>query len=144
MSVIRITKECSFDTAHVLEGYPGKCKNIHGHTYHLKVTVKGKVNNADIPQKGMVMDFGDLKKILKEHIIPLYDHKLIINAATQKYKNLLDNEGVRPVNYQPTSENMLLEMVAIIKQHLPSHITLHKVFLRETATSFAEWHAEDN
>ena len=65
--MIRITKHFDFETGHALYGYDGKCKNVHGHSYKLWVTVIGKpisdVNNVKL---GMVIDFGDLKKIVKE------------------------------------------------------------------------------
>ena len=60
---IRVTKVFTFDMAHALYGYDGPCKNIHGHTYILSVTLKGKViNENNHPKNGMVIDFSDFKK----------------------------------------------------------------------------------
>jgi len=79
MNNIRITKQFDFEAAHALEGYYGKCKDIHGHSYHLKVTVLGKVHlGADKVEESMVMDFTDLKKIIKGEVIDLFDHKLVL------------------------------------------------------------------
>ena len=70
MSKIRITKKFRFEAAHALYGYDGKCKNIHGHNYKLFVTVIGvPVNDNSNAKEGMVMDFGDLKKIVNTQII---------------------------------------------------------------------------
>ena len=67
MSKIRITKEFSFETGHALYGYDGKCRNVHGHSYHLSVTVIGNpITDSSHVKLGMVIDFGDLKKIVKE------------------------------------------------------------------------------
>ena len=72
MNKIRITKHFDFETAHALYGYDGKCKNIHGHSYHLHVTVIGiPIDDDQDPKNGMVMDFGDLKVIVKNEIIKL-------------------------------------------------------------------------
>ena len=75
--MIRITKEFKFEMAHALHGYDGLCKNIHGHSYKLFVTVKGKIKNEKGNTKdGMVLDFTSLKDIVKKHIILKYDHSL--------------------------------------------------------------------
>jgi len=64
--LIRVTKEFSFEMAHVLWNYDGPCKNVHGHSYRLFVTLSGfPVDNQENPKNGMVIDFGDLKVLLK-------------------------------------------------------------------------------
>ncbi len=81
MSKIRITKHFDFETAHALYGYDGKCKNIHGHSYQLFVTVIGTpIDDANHVKNGMVMDFGDLKKIVKSEIVDSFDHGIVLNA----------------------------------------------------------------
>ena len=63
--MIRLTKEFSFEMAHALAGYDGPCREIHGHSYKLFVTVRGiPEQNPNSPKFGMVMDFGDLKRIV--------------------------------------------------------------------------------
>ena len=77
--VIRITKEFKFEMAHALKDYDGPCRNIHGHSYEMKVTVSGTpVDDKNNPKLGMVMDFGDLKKIVRETIIEVFDHALVL------------------------------------------------------------------
>ena len=146
MSVIRITKEFQFEMAHALVGYDGPCKNIHGHSYKLKVTVKGEVKkDTSDSDEGMVIDFGLIKKIVNDLIVDKYDHSLVLNekmeidTAQFKFMNKLI---ILP--YQPTCELMLVDFAAQIKEQLPSHIELHSLFLRETPNSYAEWFAEDN
>jgi len=144
--MIRITKEFKFEMAHALHGYDGLCKNIHGHSYRLWVTVKGEVRNEKGHRKdGMVMDFGVLKEIVKPNIIDKYDHSLVLNANSPHADlNLSAFEKVFYLSYQPTSENLVIDFATIIQSKIPEHITLCKVILSETATSFAEWNAEDD
>jgi 6-pyruvoyltetrahydropterin/6-carboxytetrahydropterin synthase len=148
MTTIRITKEFSFEAAHALRGYDGPCKSIHGHSYQLSVTVTGSpLADPGSPKTGMVMDFGDLKKIIRKNIIDPVDHSLILNKDypaedVQKIREVFCN--VIWVDYQPTSENMLVDFAGRIKNLLPEGVRLHSLRLRETGNSFAEWFAEDN
>ena len=83
MSTIRITKKCNFETGHALYGYDGKCKNVHGHSYKLSVTVSGKpITDNSNPKFGMVIDFTDLKKIVNEEIVDIFDHATVFNKNT--------------------------------------------------------------
>lgn len=147
MKKIRITKEFSFEMAHALYGYDGPCKNVHGHSYQLSVTLLGIPNEDPNDVKfGMVMDFSDLKTIVKREVIDVFDHALVVNGNTP-HAQLADQkqwaEKIILANYQPSCENLLLDFIEKIKVHLPSNITLISAKLRETATSFAEWHAID-
>jgi len=144
MNKIRITKQFDFEAAHALEGYHGKCKDIHGHSYHLRVTVLGKVSlDTDRVEESMVMDFTDLKTIIKPKVIDLFDHKLILKEDSRFRGIEENNERVLYVPYQPTCENMLLDIVLKIKDDMPEGVVLHSAFLRETPRSYAEWFAED-
>lgn len=149
MSNIRITKQFSFETGHALYGYDGKCKNVHGHSYKLSVTVIGKpiVDRSNV-KFGMVIDFTDLKKIVKEEIVDQFDHATVFNETTPHIElaKELKTRGhhVILVDYQPTSENMVIDFSNKIKNLLPENIELHSLKLQETETSFAEWYAEDN
>lgn len=149
MSVVRVTKQFSFEMAHTLDGYDGACREIHGHSYRLFVTVRG-VPCADegSPKCGMVVDFGVLKLIVNRLVVDRLDHSLVIRRSERNEQILgvlNDRFGrVVEVDYQPTCENMLADFAARIEADLPSHVKLHALRLHETATSFAEWMAEDN
>jgi 6-pyruvoyltetrahydropterin/6-carboxytetrahydropterin synthase len=144
--MIRITKEFKFEMAHALHGYDGLCKNIHGHSYRLWVTIKGEVRNENGHVKdGMVMDFAELKEIIKPEIIDKYDHSLVLNANSPHASiDLSAFEKVFYLPYQPTSENLVMDFATIIQSKMTKRIILCKVVLSETATSFAEWNLEDN
>ncbi len=145
---IRITKTFSFEMAHALFGYDGPCKNIHGHSYELAVTLTGKTEaDPSNPKYGMVIDFSDLKRIVKERVINEYDHALVLNRNSP-HKELAEGKSIMEkiifTAYQPTCENLLLDFVQKIKAGLPKHTSLHHLKLKETASSYAEWYAEDN
>ncbi|WP_298319902.1 6-carboxytetrahydropterin synthase [uncultured Aquimarina sp.] len=149
MSKIRITKQFSFETGHALYGYDGKCKNVHGHSYKLSVTVIGSpITDTSHVKLGMVIDFGDLKKIVKEDIEDVFDHATVFNKNTPHIElaRELEKRGhnVILVDYQPTSENMVIDFAKKIKARLPENIRLHSLKLQETETSFAEWYESDN
>lgn len=149
MSNIRITKQFTFETGHALYGYDGKCKNVHGHSYKLSVTVIGTpITDAAHVKYGMVIDFSDLKKIVKEEIVDVFDHATVFNKNTPHVDlaKELENRGhnVLLVDYQPTSEMMVIDFSKKITKRLPNHIKLHSLKLQETETSFAEWYASDN
>ena len=149
MSNIRITKQFSFETGHALYGYDGKCRNVHGHSYKLSVTVIGTpISDSNNVKFGMVIDFGDLKRIVKSEIVDVFDHATVFNKNTphvELAKELSDRgHNVLLVDYQPTSEMMVIDFAEKIKKHLPDHIQLHSLKLQETESSFAEWYASDN
>ncbi|MCF4100569.1 6-carboxytetrahydropterin synthase [Gillisia sp. M10.2A] len=149
MSKIRITKQFSFETGHALYGYDGKCKNVHGHSYKLSVTVIGTpITDTTNVKYGMVIDFGDLKRIVKSEIVDKFDHATVFNKNTPHVELAAElqqrDHNVILVNYQPTSENMVIDFSEKIKKNLPPHIQLHSLKLQETDTSFAEWYACDN
>ncbi|MCH3881185.1 MULTISPECIES: 6-pyruvoyl trahydropterin synthase family protein [Tenacibaculum] len=149
MSTIRITKQFNFETGHALYGYDGKCKNVHGHSYKLSVTVIGSpITDSSNVKFGMVIDFSDLKKVVKEEIVDAFDHATVFNKNTphvELAKELQDRgHHVILVDYQPTSEMMVIDFAEKIKNRLPENINLHSLRLQETETSFAEWFASDN
>lgn len=147
-AVIRVTKEFHFEMGHVLWNYDGPCRNVHGHSYRLYVTVAGvPADNPSDPKNGMVMDFTILKKIVKKEITEIFDHSVVLNSRHDKakidsLKSLLGN--VVLVNYQPTCENLVADFAGRISQKLPGGVRLFSLKLYETATSYAEWFASDN
>jgi 6-pyruvoyltetrahydropterin/6-carboxytetrahydropterin synthase len=149
MNKIRITKQFDFETGHALYGYDGKCRNVHGHSYKLSVTVIGTpIEDAQDVKYGMVIDFKDLKVIVQDEIVDKFDHATVFNKNTPHVElaHELQTRGhnVILVDYQPTSEMMLVDFAAKINAKIPDTITLHSLRLQETATSYAEWFASEN
>lgn len=145
MTKIRITKTFVFEMAHALLGYDGPCKHIHGHSYKLDVTILGEpIEDKSSVKLGMVMDFGDLKQIVRKTIVEPFDHSLVLHrdAAIEHDAEMFGR--VIYVAYQPTSENMLIDFAEKLNSLLPGEVKLHSLRLYETATSYAEWFAADN
>ena len=147
MKRIRITKVFHFEMAHALHGYDGKCAQIHGHSYELSVTAIGvPIVDASNPKLGMVVDFGALKKLVNDKIVSKLDHALLLSNRSAKLGS--DSGGlfnrVVYAGFQPTCENMLIDMVGKIQDGLPSTVELHSLKLVETPTCYAEWFASDN
>ena len=135
--------------AHALYGYNGPCKNIHGHTYHLHVTWRGKpLQDNHHPKNGMVMDFKDIKTVIKKKITDKFDHALVLNANSPHKK--LDKklteqfEKVIFLPSQPTCENLLIHFQKILMAVKKPGIKLVCIKLEETPSSFAEWFLSDN
>lgn len=148
MSIVRVTKEFKFEMGHALLGYDGVCKYVHGHSYILFVTVKGKPIAADDNAKlGMVLDFGDLSAIVDKYIVNFYDHSFAINKDVPEDVFSTNHEmfqNVHRLDFQPTCENLVLHFAELLQAHLPASVNLHSIKLHETAKAFAEWYAEDN
>ncbi|TCO72704.1 6-carboxytetrahydropterin synthase QueD [Marinisporobacter balticus] len=100
--------EHSFDSAHFLANYNGKCRNIHGHRWKVIVEVQAETLINEGQLDGMVVDFGDLKKDVKE-MVDHYDHALIIQENTMRRETLtyLIEDGFKIINvaFRPTAEN---------------------------------------
>ncbi len=148
MAKIRLTKEFNFEMAHALWNYDGLCKNIHGHSYKLLVTVIGEaITDKKNPKLGMVMDFSDLKQIVKKEITEKYDHSIVLSKDAQQLQiqNIAQMFGRMEISeYQPTCENLILDFAMKLKNQLPAKVQLHSLKLYETSTSYAEWYASDN
>ena len=147
MAIVRLTKTFTFEMAHALFNYDGKCKNIHGHSYKLEVTVKGRpIEKSANPKDGLLIDFGDLKKIVNAKVVDIFDHALVMKKdySDELLSSLSANfELIRYVDYQPTCENLISDFAGKIEGALPEGVALHHLVLHETATAFCEWFAED-
>jgi 6-pyruvoyltetrahydropterin/6-carboxytetrahydropterin synthase len=134
--------------AHSLFEYDGVCSNIHGHSYNLEITISGgPLQQPGHPKDGMVMDFHELKLLVKQNIIEKLDHALMISnqsshEQTEALRKVTNRLYIVP--FQPTTENILSHIATILKPLLPQNVTLYSIRLYETVTSYAEWFAADN
>lgn len=139
--MILLTKIFHFEMAHAINGYPGACKNIHGHSYELHVQVS---SNNDIDEYilgvGLEIDFKDLKKVVKHHIIDVFDHHLLLSKTfIGKNPSLLNSDNLLIWEVEPTAENMLIYILKTLKKELPANNILKKLILFETKDSYAVW-----
>lgn len=151
MTKVRITKEFSFECAHSLYGYDGKCSQLHGHSYRFFVTIKGSpLPSCDSPKGGMLADFRDLKDMVNEVIVEKFDHSLVLMEGTPLSKELAQSyTNVIITPFRPTTENLITHFASLISAEMSSHpkfahTELFALKLHETATSYVEWYAEDN
>ena len=121
--MVNVTKLFEFEACHHLPHYDGACHNIHGHSYKLEVTVSGQVSkNENDPKCGMIIDFKDLKAIVKSVAVDKYDH----SNLNEFFPN-------------PTAEIMVKQIAVDIMSKLPQGVYLMSCKLWETSTSYAEW-----
>lgn len=136
---MRVTVEFAFDAAHRIPGHPGKCAYLHGHTYHLEVTVSAERLDA----LGMVMDFDDLRALVRKSVLDRWDHATLLwsedplAAAIERVQDEAPEKVVRLAG-NPTAETLTQEAWQAISQNLPPGIRLERVAIRETPTCFSE------
>ncbi|MBP5644880.1 MAG: 6-carboxytetrahydropterin synthase [Bacteroidales bacterium] len=142
---LRLTKQFSFEMAHALPAYEGKCHNIHGHSYKLFVTVEGApLSQIGAPTDGMVLDFHTLKECVEKHIVDRFDHALVLpqkNVGSDTNPDTgLGGYAAKLifVDFQPTTENLLLHFARLLDGQFPPGVRLYSLKLYETETSCAE------
>ncbi|AWX15107.1 6-carboxytetrahydropterin synthase QueD [Mergibacter septicus] len=139
--MIKISKEFSFDMAHLLDGHDGKCQNLHGHTYKLQVELTGKLHTTGA-KRGMVMDFSDVKKAVKELIIDQLDHAFIYDKFSErecKIAQLLESMQLKTfaLETRTTAEEMARFIFNQLKTK--ANLPISSVRLWETPTSYCEY-----
>lgn len=139
--MITVTKIFSFETAHAIFGYEGPCKHIHGHSYHLYVTVSCHVGD-DMPlaAPGFLIDFRELKAIVQRNVIDELDHALVLSEDFLQHHTFPGRPGnLRTWSMEPSAENMLFFIRKQLENRLPDGVFLHQLKLFETEGSYAEW-----
>lgn len=139
----RLTTEASFDSAHFLAGYKGKCANLHGHRWRVVVTVKSEELKTDEQERGMCVDFSDIKDDLKE-LTDSYDHTFIYEKGSLKESSIAAflDEGFKmtEVDFRPTAENFSKHFYDVLKE---KGYNMSSVSVYETPNNCASY-SEDN
>ena len=134
--MLSITKVFTFEAAHAISCYEGACKNIHGHSYELHVTVAGKI----VEEIAMIMDFKKLKSIVQQEVLNDFDHALMLKINEHNIDTSQSlNTKLIWMKEEPTAEYLLVEILARIRKQLPQDVLLKRLKLYETATCYAEW-----
>lgn len=136
--MLTVSKECRFDAAHVLTNHAGQCKNLHGHTYRVVVEVADAADGAD-----MVIDFKDLKQVMREVIKERFDHAFIYNeesASEREIATMIAKHGMKSVGlpFRSTAENLARHFFNELKPRV--NVVSVKVF--ETPESCAEYRVD--
>lgn len=132
-----LRSEASFDAAHFLKDYEGKCRNIHGHRWRVVVSIKAENLSEETQTRGMLIDFSDLKKAVKE-ACDFFDHSLIYEKDSLKKSTitaLLDeNFKLNEVSFRPTAENFSRYFFEKLKE---KGFPVHRVDVYETPNNCA-------
>lgn len=139
--MFKIAKEFSFDMAHMLDGHDGKCQNLHGHTYTLQVEVIGDLHKIGA-KRGMVMDYSDLKALVKTHILNKMDHAFIYDLNSEKecrVAALLNelNSKTFGIPARTTAEEMAKFIFDTLSEQAKLPVSLIRLW--ETPTSYCEY-----
>lgn len=138
--MLQVTKIFRFETAHAIFGYPGLCKNIHGHSYVLHVTVAGQSLSDEPGPGGFILDFKELKHLVNSQVVLLLDHRTILSESyLAEHPSLASLSHVCTWTREPTAENILLYIRDTLKRQLPQGVVLRRLRLFETGDSYAEW-----
>lgn len=139
--MLSLSKIFHFEMAHAIYGYSGACKDIHGHSYELHVSVCSDEEDTNyIPAPGLLIDFKDIKKLVTELIVNKMDHHLLLSQDfLNNNKTISAAENLVIFEAEPTAENLIVYIRNMIKQNLPKHIRLTHLKLYETKDSYAEW-----
>lgn len=138
MEKVELTRKFTFEMSHSLRGYDGLCRNIHGHSYKLYVTVEGEPSRDESsPKLGMVIDFSDLKSIVNTLIVDRLDHSYVVRKGGDVEQLKAEGHRVIETDYQPTCENMVIDFARMIAPKLPKGVILKEIKLYETENSYA-------
>jgi 6-pyruvoyltetrahydropterin/6-carboxytetrahydropterin synthase len=143
MTKMFVTKRFGWEMSHLLEGHNGLCKNNHGHSYHLDVSVEGPIQKNS-SSRGMIIDFKDLKEIVNRCIVDKFDHAYVYNVNdgnSREIGALFEKKGMKTFKFllRTTAENMATWMFREINLELrkkyKSSIKCKRIVLWETETS---------
>jgi 6-pyruvoyltetrahydropterin/6-carboxytetrahydropterin synthase len=144
--IVSITRRLEFDSGHRIPNHDGQCKHLHGHRYAIEVTLTGEI--ADHPGKaddGMVLDFGDIKRLTHQHLVELWDHAFLVAKEDEvlvSFLNSLPNHKTVVMEHVPTVENLANTAFTILQpifqQAFGGHLVLTALRLYETPNCWAD------
>ena len=136
------------DTGHRVQNHKSMCRTLHGHRYRWEAEIEGDVVTKEgVSEEGMLIDFGDISKILEEHIHDVVDHAFIVyegdNEALEALSSMGDGHRTLVVPFIPTAENLAKWAFEQVEPHISSAYgnmrRLHSFHVRETPKSWASW-----
>jgi len=146
---MEITRRLEFDAGHRIPNHEGHCRHIHGHRYVIEVTLLGDVlNHQGYADDGMVLDFGDIKKLTNELIVSKWDHAFLVAKEDESLVNFLGSiQGHKTVvlDVIPTVENLAQTAFSILepvlKNNFSGRLNLSRLRLYETPNCWADVYA---
>lgn len=140
---MNLTTRFTFDAAHRILGHPGKCAYLHGHTYHLEVTV----TSGGLDALGMIVDFDDLRALVRKAVLDRWDHATLLSAEDPLVPAITGVQAEAPekvvrLKNNPTAEVLTREAWQAISQALPPGLSLLRVKVEETPACSSELTAD--
>ena len=143
---MRITRRLEFDAGHRIPDHASQCRHLHGHRYAIEVTLSGEIiDAAGKPVNGMVMDFGDMKTIAREHVVDHWDHAFLVyrgDIAVAEFLAGMPDHKTVVLDTVPTAENLAREAFRILdpvyRDTYGNHLRLERVRLYETPNCWAD------
>lgn len=144
--MIQLTKIFHFEMAHAIYGYQGACKNIHGHSYELHVSVSASNDKEEyIPAPGFIIDFSEIKQIVNAAVVWKFDHALLLSEKfLAEHPSFPKQDNLVIFKAEPTVENLLVYIKQALESRLPEGVKLVHLKLYETSNSYAEWTNSNN
>jgi 6-pyruvoyltetrahydropterin/6-carboxytetrahydropterin synthase len=141
-----ITRKLEFDAGHRIPDHRSQCRNLHGHRYVLEITLQGElVETEGAPDRGMVMDFADVKALAMEHLVNKWDHAFIVYARDEIVRGFLEQMADHKtvvLDRIPTVENLAAEAFRILSgvydAHYGVNLKLKRIRLYETPNCWAD------
>ena len=147
-SAISITRRLEFDSGHRIPNHDGQCKHLHGHRYAIEVTLTGEVtHHPGKADDGMVLDFGDIKRLTNQYIVDLWDHAFLVAKEDEglvAFLATLPNHKTVVMEHVPTVENLAKAAFAILQpvfsKSFGGRLELSALRLYETPNCWADVH----
>lgn len=144
--MLTITRKLEFDAGHRIPDHRSQCKNLHGHRYVLEITLQGEVVDTEgASDRGMVMDFADVKRLAIEHLVDAWDHAFLVYEGDVKVRAFLESlpeHKTVVLDRIPTVENLAAKafeaLANVYDAHYGVNLRLAKVRLYETPNCWAD------
>lgn len=148
---MHITRRLEFDAGHRIPSHDSQCKHMHGHRYAIEVTLSGDIIVTEgLSEQGMVMDYAEVKRIAKEHVVDAWDHAFLVyrgDRVVLDFLNSIAGHKTVVLEVPPTAENLarvafnLLD--AAYRDTYGNHLSLQRVRIYETPNNWADWTRRD-
>jgi 6-pyruvoyltetrahydropterin/6-carboxytetrahydropterin synthase len=143
---MQITRRLEFDAGHRIPNHNSQCKHLHGHRYTIEITLSGDIITTEgVSEQGMVMDFSDVKRIAKAHVVDAWDHAFLVyrrDRPVLEFLNTLPDHKTVVLDVIPTAENLAKVAFDLLlpayRDIYGNHLRLERVRLYETPNNWAD------
>ncbi len=143
---MQITRRLEFDAGHRIPGHSSQCRHLHGHRYAIEITLSGNIITTEgLSEQGMVMDYSEVKRIAKEHLVDAWDHAFLVyrgDKAVLDFLNTLPEHKTVVLEVPPTAENLATVAFNILdgayRDTYDNRLRLERVRVYETPNNWAD------